>query len=158
MNFFPFGILIWLSIVVGAFGEQQVHIDKLTSAYIASEKAIWKKINTQLILIDRGSLLNELYHEHAQFLRNDFGDSRVLWNLRIQKYEPLINTVLSINTNAKSIQDYLTKAEYAKLADLAKNAAGQMLQAANDLNATIGSLSFWNDLARSVRITDFLYN
>lgn len=155
MYFFSFGILIWLSIVVSVFGEQQIRIDKLTSAYIRSEKALWKKINTQLILIDRGSLLNEIYHEHAQFLQNDFGEGSVLWQLGIQKYEPLIATVLSINTNAKNIQDYLTKAEYAKLADLAKNAAGQMLHAANNLNATIGQITFWNDLASSVCTTNF---
>lgn len=154
MRFSQFGLLIWLSIIAGVFGEQRIQIDKLTSAYIVAEKAIWKKIDTQLILIDRGSLLNEIYHEHAQFLRNDFGDGRVLWNLGIQKYESLINTVLSINTNAKNIQDYLTTAEYAKLADLAKNAAGQMLQSANSLNATIGSVSFWNDLATSVCISN----
>lgn len=150
MRFSQFGLLIWLSIVVGVFGGQKIHIDKLTSAYIASEKAIWKKIDTQLILIDRGSLLNEIYHEHDQFLRNDFGDDRALWNLGIQNYESLINTVLSINTNTKNIQDYLNKADYAKLGDLAKNAAGQMLQAASSLNATIGSLSFWNDLTTKV--------
>lgn len=150
MNTFPFGILIWLGIIVSVFGEQQIQIDKLTSTYITSEKALWKKIDTQSILIDRGSLLNEIYHEHADVLRHDFGDSRVLWNLGIQKYEPLINTVLSINTNVKNIQDYLTKGEYAKLADLAKNAAGQMQQASNDLNATIGPISFWNDLATRV--------
>lgn len=150
MNTFPFCISIWLGIVVCVFGAQQIQIDKLASAYIASEKALWKKIDTQLILIDRGSLLNEIYHEHAQFLQSDFGDSRVLWNLGIQKYEPLINTVLSINTNVKNIQDYLTKAEYAKLGDLAKNAGGQMLQAESDLNATIGRISFWNDLATKV--------
>lgn len=150
MRFSQFGILMWLGIVVGVFGEQHIHIDKLASAYIASEKAMWKKLDTQLILIDRGSLLNEIYHEHALFLRNDFGDGGVLWKLGIQKYESLIGTVLAINTNAKNIQDYLTKAEYAKLADLAKNAAGQMLQSANSLNATIGSISFWSDLATNV--------
>lgn len=150
MRFSQFGILICLGITVGVFGEQQIQIDKLTSAYIASEKAIWKKIDTQLILIDRGSLLNEIYHEHVQFLGNDFGGGSVLWHLGIQKYESLIGTLLSINTNAKNIQDYLTKAEYAKLADLAKNAAGQMLASANSLNATIGSISFWSDLATNV--------
>lgn len=154
MNIFPFGVLIWLSVItansIGVLGDLQIQIDKLTSEYIATEKQLWKKIDTQLILIDRGSLLNEIYHEHNQFLRNNFGDSRVLWNLSIQKYEPLINTVLSIDTNAKNIQDYLAKAEYAKLADLAKSNAAQMQQAADHLNATIGRSAFWNDLISSV--------
>lgn len=150
MIFSPLGVLIWFGITANVLSEQQIEIDKLTSAYIAREKALWKKIDTQLILIDRGSLLNEIYHEHVDFFRNDFGDNRVLWSLGIQRFEPLINTVLSINTNMKNIQDYLSKAEYSKLVDLAKNAAAQMQQAANDLKTTIGRDSFWNDLATSV--------
>lgn len=150
MFFHPFGVSIWLIIVASAFGEQKIQVDKLTTEYITLEKALWKKVDTQLILIDRGSLLNEIYHKHAEFLRQDFGDSRVIGNLGIQKYQPLITTALSIDTNLKNIQDYLTKAEYTKMADLAKNAAGQMQQAANDLNTTIGSSSFWNDLATSM--------
>lgn len=145
-----FGVLIWSIIVASVFGEQQIQIDKLATEYVALEKALWKKIDTQLILIDRGSLLNDIYRGHAEFLRHDFGDSRVFRNSGIQKYEPLINTMSSIDTNVKNIRDYLSKAEYTKLADLAKSAATQMQQVANDLNTTIGSSSFWTDLAASV--------
>lgn len=147
MFFLSFGVLI---ITASVFGEQQIQIDKFTTEYIALEKGLWKKIDTQLILIDRGSLLNEIYHKHAEFLRRDFGDTRLISDLGIQKYERLMCTVSSIDTNVKNIRDYLSKAEYAKMADLAKNAAGEMQQAANDLNTTIGSGSFWNDLITSV--------
>lgn len=128
------------------FGDNQILIDKLTNEYLASEKALWKKIDTQLILLDRGSLLNEIYHEHLRILNNDFGENRVLWNLGIQKYEKLINIVLSIDTNVKNIKDYLTKSQYAKLIDLVQNAAQQIQKSTDDLNAIIGQRSFWSEL------------
>lgn len=129
------------------FGDKnQIRIDKLTSDYLASEKALWKKIDTQLILLDRGSLLNEIYHEHLRILNNDFGENRILWSLGIQKYERLINIVLSIDTNVKNVKDYLAKSEYVKLTDLAKNAAQQMQKSTDDLNGIIGQRSFWDNL------------
>lgn len=127
-------------------GDQQILIDKLTAEYLAVEKALWKKIDTQLILLDRGSLLSEIYHEHSRILSNDFGENRVLWSLGIQKYERLINIVLSIDTNVKNIKDYLIKSEYVKLVDLARNAGQQMQKSAADLDDIAAQRSFWNDL------------
>lgn len=128
------------------FGEHQILVDKLTSEYLIKEEALWKKINTQLILLDRGSLLNEIYREHSRILNNDFGEHKILFGLGIQKYEPLINTILSIDTNVKNIKEYLRRADYTKLADLAKNAASQMQRSLNDLQNVISQRSFWNDL------------
>lgn len=150
MRLILFSVLFVLMHSKIVFADQQILIDKLASEYIASEKALWKKIDTQLILLDRGSLLNEVYHEHARILKNDFGENRVLWSLGIQKYEQLINTVLSIDTNVRNIRDYLMNSEYVKLADLAKNAAAQMQRSADDLHAAVGRASFWSDLALSV--------
>lgn len=133
-----------------ALGDQQILIDKLTSEYIASEKALWKKIDTQLILLDRGSLLNEIYREHSRILSNDFGEHKVLWSLGIQKYERLVNTILSIDTNINNIKDYLSKAAYTKLTELAKNAATQIQQSADELSSTITRSSFWTDIVSNV--------
>lgn len=146
MNLAFLGIFLLFINANSVFSDNQILIDKLTNEYLASEKALWKKIDTQLILLDRGSLLNEIYHEHLRILNNDFGENRVLWNLGIQKYEKLINIVLSIDTNVKNIKDYLTKSQYAKLIDLAQNAAQQIQKSTDDLNAIIGQRSFWNDL------------
>lgn len=144
MKLVVFGI--FLLFTSAKCGDQQILIDKLTTEYLGVEKALWKKIDTQLILLDRGSLLSEIYHEHSRILNNDFGENRVLWSLGIQKYERLINIVLSIDTNVKNIKDYLIKSEYVKLVDLARNAGQQMQKSADDLNDIIGQQSFWNEL------------
>lgn len=157
MFYHSFGVLVCFIITASVAGEQQIEIDKLTTEYVLLEKALWKKIDTQLILIDRGSLLNEIYHNHDEFLQQDFGASQIVSSLGIQRYEPLINAISSIDTNVKNSQNYLRKAEYAKMVDLAKSTAGRMQQAANDLNTTIGSSSFWNDLVTSVWILVFVY-
>lgn len=152
MNNISFGLFILVIVSSGnvVFGDHSILIDKLTNEYIVQEKALWKKIDTQLILLDRGSLLNEIYREHSRILNNDFGDTKLLWSLGIQKYERLINTVLAIDTNIKNIKAYLMKAEYARLTDLAKNAASQMIQSADDLNTIIANKPFWTDLASNV--------
>lgn len=152
MNNISFGLFILVVVSSGnvVFGDHSILIDKLTNEYIVQEKALWKKIDTQLILLDRGSLLNEIYREHSRILNNDFGDTKLLWSLGIQKYERLINTVLAIDTNIKNIKAYLMKAEYARLTDLAKNAASQMIQSADDLNTIIANKPFWTDLASNV--------
>lgn len=152
MNLISFGLFTFCILVSSrnVFGDHSILIDKLTSQYIVQERALWKKVDTQLILLDRGSLLNEIYREHSRILNNDFGESKLLWSLGIQKYERLINTVLSIDTNIKNIKAYLMKAEYARLTDLAKNAALQMLQSAVDLNGIIGNNAFWADLVMNV--------
>lgn len=124
----------------------EIRIDKFTNEYIASEKILWKKIDTQLILIDRGSLLNQIYHEHYRILQNDFGVNNALESLGLQKYQPLINTMLAIDTNIRNIKDYLVRNDYGQLGDLAQNAADQMQRSANDFHNTIGQISFWNDL------------
>lgn len=146
MKFILFALFVLFISSENVFGDHQILIDKLTNEYLTNEKALWKKIDTQLILLDRGSLLNEIYREHSRILNNDFGEHKVVWSLGIQKYEQLINTVLSIDTNVKNVKDYLTKAEYTKLADLAKNAATPMHQSLNNLHNIISQRSFWTDL------------
>lgn len=150
MNAIFIGFFTLFVSLQNVFGNYPILIDKITSEYIVQEKALWKKIDTQLILLDRGSLLNEIYREHSRILNNDFGETKLIWSLGIQKYEKLINTVLAIDTNIKNIKAYLMKAEYARLMDLAKNAAPQMLQSADDLSTIIGNASFWADIVSSV--------
>lgn len=128
---------------------QQIHIDKLTGEYFSIEKELWKKISTQQILLDRGSFLNEIYREHNRTESNDFGETKTIWSLGIQKYQQLINTVLSIDTNARNIKEYLVHGEYTKLMDLAKNA--QMEKSFDDLHAIISDKSFWEDILANVR-------
>lgn len=146
MNYIVFGIILLFVKPENVFGDDQILIDELTKEYVLSEKALWKKIDTQLILLDRGTLLNEIYREHSRILNNDFGDNTLLRSLEVKKFEKLINTVLSIDTNVKNIKDYLAKGEYTKLIDLAKNSATQMGQSAADLNNIIGQRSFWLEL------------
>lgn len=152
MNWILIGVVFVVIHSANVFADQQILIDKLASEYIASEKALWKKIDTQLILVDRGSLLNEVYHEHARILQNDFGENKALWSLGIQKYQPLINTVLAIDTNIRNIRDYLMRSDYTQLSFLAQNAGQQMQRSADDLNNAIGQRSFWNDLITGVCI------
>lgn len=151
MRFILLGVLLLFTKANQVFGDNQILIDKLTSEYISVEKALWKKIDTQLILLDRGSFLSEIYREHSRILNNDVDEHKVLWSLGIEKYQQLINTVLSIETNSKNIKEYLCKSQYVKLVELAKNAAAQMQQAANELHAIIGQPTFWTDLV-SVRL------
>lgn len=146
MRFILFGVFLLFLKVEHGFADNQIQIDKLTSEYLTVVKALWKKLDTQLILLDRGSLLNEIYREHSRILNNDIDEHKVLWSLGIQKNQQLINTVLSVDTNTKNIKDYLVKSEYVKMVDLAKNAATQMQQSANELNTIIGQRSFWADL------------
>lgn len=152
MRFIWLGVLLLFTKTDQAFGDNQILIDKLASEYISVEKALWKKIDTQLILLDRGSFLSEIYREHTRILNNDFDEHKVVFSLGIQKYQRLINTVLSIDTNARNIKEYLSKSQYVKLVDLAQNAATQMQQSADELHAIIGQRSFWTDLV-SVRLT-----
>lgn len=147
------GLFTLIVSLQNVFGNHPILIDKITTEYIVQEKSLWKKIDTQLILLDRGSLLNEIYREHSRILNNDFGEAKLIWSLGIQKYEKLINTVLAIDTNIKNIKAYLMKAEYARLMELAKNAAPQMRQSADDLSTIIGSVSFWTDIVSSVNNT-----
>lgn len=158
MKLLLFGIVLLFT--SAKCGDQQILIDKLTIEYLAVEKALWKKIDTQLILLDRGSLLSEIYHEHSRILNNDFGENRLLWSLGIQKYERLINIVLSIDTNVKNIKDYLIKSEYVKLVELARSAGQQMQKSAADLDDIVGQRSFWNDLldVRSIYCCFFFYS
>ncbi|XP_031621010.1 uncharacterized protein LOC116339329 [Contarinia nasturtii] len=147
-HFIWFGVFLLLTNVLG---DQQILIDKFTSEYFPKEKALWKKIDTQLILLDRGSLLNEIYREHSRILsdfgeNNEFGEIKVLKSLGVQKYSRLISTVQTITSNVKNIKEHLAKAEYTKLVDLAKNAANQIQNSANDLHNIIGKRSFWIDL------------
>lgn len=153
---------IVLIVVVGksaVYGDEevpnkshQIHIDKLTEEYLVIEKELWKKISTQQILFDRGVFLNEIYREHNRTVFNDFGDSKSIWSLGIQKHQRLINTVLAVDTNAKNVKEYLAHAEYTKLMELAKNAVMQMEQSADELHSVISDKSFWGDILANVTI------
>lgn len=146
MNYIVFAVLYLVINLKSAFGDQQIRIDKLTIDYIQTEKALWKKIDTQLILLDRGSLLNEIYREHSNILNNDFDANKVLYSLGNQKYQQLNNIIASIETNTNNIKQHLARAEFTKLLDLARSTAFQVQQSADALNAIIGHRSFWPDL------------
>lgn len=130
---------------------QQIQIDKLTSEYLSVEKQLWVKIGTQQILVDRGNLLNEVYREHKRILNNDFGGSKTIWSLGIQKNQQLINTMLSIDTNQRNIQDYLTNGEHTKMEDLAKSTAVSMEKSMDDLFQSITDQTFWTNILANVR-------
>lgn len=159
MNFILFGVILLFANVANVFGDHQILIEKLTSEYLPKEKSLWKKIDTQLILLDRGSLLNEIYREHSRIF-NEFGENnelseiKLLLNSNTHKHDKLISTVQSIDTNVKNIKEYLSKGQYAKLTDLAKNAVDQIQNAANDLYNITGKRSFWVDL---VNVSFFLF-
>lgn len=157
MKFIIFGsILSILTIQNGCTAQsqtvQQIFTDKLTSEYLGNEKNLWKKIDTQQILIDRGQLFNEIYREHNKTVNNDFGDTKTIWSLGIQKNQRLINTVLAIDTNYKNVRHYLTNAEYVKLVDLAKSATTQMEKSMDDLFEAINEKTFWTDILSDVKL------
>lgn len=156
MNYIRFTVLCLFINSKNVFGDQQILIDKLTSEYIQTEKTLWKKIDTQQILLDRGSLLNEIYREHSNILNNNLDGNKVLYSLGNPKYQQLLNIISSIDINTNNIKQHLARAEFTKLLDLAKNAAIQIQQSSDGLNAIIGHRSFWSDLI-SVRAFNSMF-
>lgn len=131
----------------------QIHIDKKASDYLELEKDLWKKINTQQILIDRGNLLNEIYRQHNRTVNDDLGDSQLIWSLGIQKNQRLVSTTVAIDTNFKNVRHYLTNAEYTKLVDLATSAMTNLEKLLEDFFEAISDKEFWNDILSNVNFS-----
>lgn len=136
----------------------QIHIDKLTSDYVELETDLWKKINTQQILIDRGNLLNEIYRQHNRTVNDNLGDSQLIWSLGIQKNQRLVSTTVAIDTNAKNVQHYLTNAEYPKLVDLATSATSNLEKLLEDFFEAISDREFWNDILSNVNFREICFH
>lgn len=135
----------------------QILIDKLTSDYIELETDLWKKINTQQILIDRGNLLNEIYRQHNRTVNDDFDDSQLIWSLGIQKNQRLVSTTVAIDTNFKNVQHYLTNAEYPKLVDLATSATTNLKKLMADFFEAMSDRQFWNDILSNVNFREICF-
>lgn len=132
-----------------------IHIDKLTSDYLELETDLWKKINTQQILIDRGNLLNEIYRQHNRTVNDDLGDSQLIWSLGIQKNQRLVSITVAIDTNFKNVRHYLTNAEYPKLVDLATSATANSEKSLEDFFEAISDREFWNEILSNVNFVKF---
>lgn len=161
MKYIPFVALFTLLLaikqnVIDAQSQavQQIHVDKLTGDYLVLEKDLWKKINTQQILIDRGNLFNEIYRQHNRTVNDDFGDSQLIWGLGIQKNQRLISTTVAIDTNFKNVRHYLTNAEYPKLVDLATSVTIDLEKLLEDFFEAISDKEFWNDILSNVNICE----
>lgn len=128
----------------------RIYIDTLADNYLAIEKSLWTKIETQQLLVDRGQLLDEIYREHKRILEADFGQHSNIWSLGLQRHAKLFNDILAINTNAQNIKEYIFAKENDKVLELAQNAHEQMAKSATEFNQLISDKSFWDNIVYNV--------
>lgn len=134
----------------------RIYIDTLANEYIAVEKALWTKIETQQLLVDRGQLLDEIYREHKHIIGADFGQHATIWSLGLQRHAKIFNDILAINTNAQNIKEYIFAEENDKAVELAQNAHEQMEKTATEFYQLITDKSFWENIIYNV--SDFASN
>lgn len=128
----------------------RIFIDSLANDYLAVEKVLWSKIETQQLLVDRGQLMDEIYREHKRILEADFGQHATIWSLGLQRHAKLFNEILAINTNAQNIKGYIFDKENDKVLELVQNAHVQMEKSATEFYQLISDKSFWDNVILNV--------
>lgn len=128
----------------------RIFIDNLANDYLAVEKALWSKIETQQLLVERGQLLDEIYREHKRILEADFGYHATIWSLGLQRNVRLFNGILAINTNAQNIKEYIFDKENDKVLELVQNAHEQMEKSATEFYQLISDKPFWDNVLLNV--------
>lgn len=132
----------------------RIYIDTLANDYLAMEKMLWSKIETQQLLVERGILLDEIYREHKRILEANFGQHATIWSLGLQRHAKLFNEILAINTNARNIKEYIFAKENDKVLELAQNAHEQMENSAAEFYKLISDKSFWENIVYNVSEID----
>lgn len=128
----------------------KVHIDQITSEYLKTEKDLWKKIDTQQILVDRGILLGEIYREHKRILNDNFGDTTIISGFDGNRFQQLINIITSIDSNTNNIKKFLSNAEYGKLTELMKISITSFEKLTEDIFRVLDDKTYWNDILMNV--------
>lgn len=128
----------------------RIFIDTLADNYLTVEKTLWKKIEMQQLLVERGQLLDEIYREHKRILEADFGQHATIWSLGLQRHAKLFNEILAINTNAQNIKEYIFAKENENILELSQNAHEQMEKSATEFYQLISDKSFWENIVYNV--------
>lgn len=128
----------------------KVHIDKITTEYLKTEKDLWKKIDTQQILVDRGILLGEIYREHKRILSDNFGDAKIINGFNGNKFQQLINIITSIDSNTNNVKTFLSNAEYGKLTELMKSSITPFEKLTENIFRVLDDKTYWNDILINV--------
>jgi len=130
--------------------SQRIYVDNLAEKYLTLEKKLWLNIEGKQLQVERGGLLNEIHGQHIQMLSEDFGRTDAIWSLGIQRHQDLFHNVLAINSNADNNKQYLTRREYQKVIELAKNTMVQMEKSATDFYNIVHDKKLWDDILNNI--------